>query len=280
MRLFLFLWLFASISSTTFAQTRLGVFTGVANYMGDLVEAPYASPRAAFGLSLNVPVGPRLNLRAGLTFAKVAGADSLSSNALYRSRNLNFQSPVTEFSLVGEYNLFNLDNLKWTPYAFAGVAVFHYNPFTYDGPNKIHLQPLGTEGQGIASYNRQPYSLTSFAIPFGGGIKFVLSDKVNLGIEAGLRKTFTDYLDDVSTVYADGGDLLKAHDQRAVDLAFRGDEVRGSTATYPGKGDVRGSAKSKDYYYFTGIHLTFALDNGDGFFRGKSRSGLGCPKVN
>lgn len=257
----------------------MGVYAGVANYTGDLVETPYASPRAAFGLSLNVPVGNRLNIRTGLTFAKVAGADSLSSNAAYRARNLSFGSPVTEFSLLGEYNLFNLDNMRWTPYAFAGVAVFHFNPFAYDGQRKVYLQPLGTEGQGIAGYNRQPYPLTGVALPFGGGVKFVLSEAVNLGIEAGLRKTFTDYLDDVSTAYADAGDLFKAHGPEAVNLAFRGDEVRGSTAGYPVRGNARGSAKSKDYYYFTGLHLTFTVGNGDGLFHGRGKRSYGCPSV-
>lgn len=267
------------IAATASAQMRLGVFTGVANYLGDLNETPYQSPRGAFGLSANFPLGPRLTFRAGLTFAKVAGADSLSAKAAFRVRNLSFASPVTEFSLLGEYNLFNLDNTRWTPYAFAGVAVYHFNPFTYDGPQKVYLQPLGTEGQGIAAYNRSPYSLTGFAIPFGGGLKFALSDKINLGLEAGLRKTFTDHLDDVSTTYADAGDLLKAHGQEAVNLAFRSDEVRGSTAPYPAKGEPRGSAKAKDYYYFTGLHLTFTVGDGNGFFRSRGKRGYGCPSV-
>lgn len=272
--------LLVCLSATAFAQPRMGVWAGVANYMGDLVEAPYASPRAAFGLSLTFPVGDRLSIRGGLSFAKVAGADSLSSKAADRARNLSFGSPVTEFSLLGEYNLFNLDNTRWTPYAFAGVAIFHFNPFTYDGQQKVYLQPLGTEGQGIVTYNRQPYSLTGFAIPFGGGLKFMLSDNVNLGIEAGLRKTFTDYLDDVSTTYIDAGDLFKAHGQEAVNLAFRGDEVRGSTTAYPATGELRGSAKSKDYYYFTGLHLTFTLGNGgDGIFHSRGKKGYGCPSV-
>lgn len=268
------------LSSVSFSQVRLGTYAGIANYAGDLVKTPYASSRAALGLSLNFPVGNRLSIRAGLTFAKVAGADSLSSTVVDRARNLNFQSPLTELCLAAEYNLFNLDNIRWTPYAFAGVAAFQFNPFTYSGQRKIYLRPLGTEGQGIATYNRQPYSLTGFAIPVGGGLKFALSDNVNLGIEAGLRKTFTDYLDDVSTTYADAGDLFKAHGQEAVDLAFRGDEIAGSAAAYPARGEIRGGAKSKDYYYFTGLHLTFTLGDGSGgLFRSRGKKGYGCPSI-
>ncbi len=274
----LFFIVFALATAAT-AQTRLGVFGGIANYQGDLVEGIYVSPRAAIGFTAAFQVGPRLSVRAGLTFAKVAGADSLNSKVSARSRNLNFQSPVTELSLMAEYNLFNLDNLRWTPYVFAGLAGYHFNPYTYNGNRKTYLQPLGTEGQGISGYSSKLYSLGGLAIPFGGGIKYALSDKVHLGLEAGLRKLFTDYLDDVSGNYADEGDLLYMRGQQAVDLAFRGDEVPGSSQLYPPKGDQRGSPKSKDYYYFTGLHLTFSIGDGDGglFGGGRGKKGYGCP---
>lgn len=276
---FLFLSFTLCIAAAASAQIRLGVFGGIANYQGDLVAKPFASPRAAVGVSATLPVTEKFSLRAGLTFARIAGADSLNSSAAFRSRNLSFQSPITELSLLGEYNLFNLDNRRWTPYVFAGIAGFGYNPFTYEGRRKVYLKPLSTEGQGIAGYNREHYALTGFAIPFGGGVKFALGDNVNLGLEAGLRKTFTDYLDDVSTTYADAGDLLKARNQQAVNLAFRGDELPGSTQTYPARGEPRGSAKSKDYYYFTGLHLTFNLGSGGGLFRSRGKRSYGCPQV-
>lgn len=263
------------IATIATAQTRLGVFAGIANYQGDLVHSVFASPKAAVGISAAFTVSPRLSIRTGLTFAKVAGADSLSSE-YYRGRNLSFQSPVTELSLMAEYNLFNLDNIKWTPYAFAGISGYHFNPFTYDGVGrKIYLQPLGTEGQGISGYNAKLYALNGFAIPFGGGIKVMLSDKIQLGFETGLRKLFTDYLDDVSGNFADPQDLLQARGQQAVDLAFRGDEVAGSTQAYPPKGETRGSPRRKDYFYFTGLHLTFEI--GDGLFSGRGKKGYGCP---
>jgi hypothetical protein len=41
------------------------------------------------------------------------------------------------------------------------------------------------------------------AIPFGIGAKMNVSKKVGIGLEWGPRKTFTDYLDDVSGTYPD-----------------------------------------------------------------------------
>lgn len=267
------------LATTAFSQFRLGVFGGVANYHGDLQERLWHTPRGAFGLTGTFTLSDRFNLRAGLTFAQLAAADSTSKQSDLRARNLSFQTALTEFSLVGEYNFFNLDQIRWTPYVFAGLAVFHYNPYTYDAAGRqVFLQPLGTEGQGVQGYG-QPYSLTQFALPFGGGVKFNLTDRIQLGLEAGLRKTFTDYLDDVSSGYAAPTDLAAGPGgQRAVDLSYRGDELPGGDPNYPAKGFPRGGAQFKDYYYFTGLHLNFVL-GGDGDSRRDRRSGYGCPTV-
>ena len=276
MRKLLVLSLAVFVSSQTFSQFRLGVFGGLANYHGDLQERVFQNAKSTFGLTGTFTLSDRFNLRAAFTLGKLAGADSLSKQPELRARNLNFQSRISEFSLLAEYNVFNLDQIRWTPYVFAGLALFHYNPYTFDATNKlVYLQPLGTEGQGIQGYPSQPYSLTQFAIPFGAGIKYAISDKVHLGLETGLRKTFTDYLDDVSTNYADANDLLTARGPVAVDLAYRGDELPNGDMNYPAKGQTRGGAKYKDYYYFTGLHLTFKLGSGEG----RNKSGTGCPTV-
>ena len=282
MRIFNLLLLLLIFQISSFAQSQIGIFGGVANYNGDLVEKLYQSPRAAVGLTFGYQISSRINLRAGLTFAKVAGADSLNKQQDLRNRNLNFQSPVSEFSLVGEFNTFNLEDKKWTPYVFAGIAVFKYNPYTFDrNGNKTYLQPLSTEGQGLPGYSpSSPYGLTQFAIPFGAGIKYNLSDKFRLGMEVGLRRTFTDYLDDVSGNYADQNDLLTYRGSLAADLAYRGDEVPGGDLNYPSKADIRGSSKYKDYYYFSGLHLVYLLgEGGGGGGKAARKKGYGCPTV-
>src|SRR6185295_9077554 len=99
------------------------------------------------------------------------------------------------------------------------------------------------EGQGIAGYQRSPYALTQFAIPLGGGVKYALTSNIHTGLEIGIRKLFTDYLDDVSTTYADPNDLLAAKGQLAVDMSYRGDEIAGGDPNYPTKGAQRGGSK-------------------------------------
>ncbi|RYZ47275.1 MAG: hypothetical protein EOO14_23710, partial [Chitinophagaceae bacterium] len=174
----------------TAQRLHLGVFAGGANYLGELNDKLYKRTKLAGGVSLNYEVSDRFMLRGGLTLGKVEGADKYSgTESAKQIRNLSFQSNITEFSLIGELTAFNLYNIRWSPYAFGGIAVYHFNPFITDSGSKIYLQPLGTEGQGLAQYpDRKPYALTQFSIPFGGGIKYNINDNVRIGFEVGLRR--------------------------------------------------------------------------------------------
>ena len=276
---------FLFISQTVFAQFHIGVFAGGANYLGDLNDKLYKKTKPAIGLSLNYEVSDRFMLRSGFTFGKLEGGDQFSgSDFLKQHRNLTFKSSITEFSLIGELTVFNLYNIRWSPYGFAGIAVFHFNPYVQDSGSKVFLQPLSTEGQGLPSNNQNPYKLTQLAIPFGGGVKFNLNDNIRLGVEVGLRRLFTDYLDDVSGFYADETELLNAKGPTAVRLSYRGDEVPGEVSGYPDngyatKGAERGNPKTKDWYYFTGLHLTFRLGGGYGKTSASGSGKYGCPKV-
>jgi hypothetical protein len=272
------------LSHITFAQSfHLGLFGGISNYQGDLIDKYYIGKLAkpAIGLTGMYDLSDRVSLRAGLTFAKIAGSDKYISKENLIARNLSFESRITEFSLLGEFNVFNLNSIRWSPYFFGGLAVFKFNPYTYDTSNtKYYLKPLSTEGQGLDQYpESKPYSLTQFAIPFGGGIKYAINDRFRIGLELGFRKTFTDYLDDVSTNYADAADLFAARGAKAVELAYRADELPGGNPTYPAKGAQRGGSKQQDLYYFTGFHLTYRLGAGEGFMGGGNKKGLGCPIV-
>jgi hypothetical protein len=279
--LFLLLGITIIVQSQT---TTLGVFGGVSNYLGDLTEKLYQNSRAAVGINLDRQITRRISLRAGLTFGKVAAADSTNPREDFRLRNFSFQSTISELSLVAEVNTLDMSYKRWSPYLFGGFAVFHFNPYTFNQQGlQIYLQPLSTEGQGLPGYSQKPYARTQWAIPFGGGIKYNISDNVRIALEIGLRKLFTDYLDDVSGNYADPNDLLTANGQQSVDLSYRGDEVPGGNPVYPSKADTRGSPKYKDYYYFSGVHLSFLLPDAKSRERSFAATGrnkqYGCPTV-
>jgi len=116
----------------------------------------------------------------------------------------------------------------------------------------------------------------------GGGLKYAISDRIRIGLEIGLRKLFNDYLDDVSKFYPDPNDLLAGRGQLSVDMSYRGDELPDGDPAFPPKSIQRGNEKLKDWYYFTGLHLTFRLGNtnGVGTHMAKwSKKKYGCPAV-
>ena len=280
------------LSCVAFSQSiHVGLFGGLSAYNGDLTDKlfPKKVTNGAIGVTANYELTEQLMIRAGFTYTVVGGADRFSTNDSLIARNLAFETKIYEFSALGEYYFFNLNEQKFSPYIFGGLALYHFNPYAFNGSTeKIFLQPLSTEGQGLSQYpDRKPYALTQLAVPFGGGVKYAFTERFRLGLELGFRKLFTDYLDDVSSSYADQNDLLAEKGQLAVDMAYRGDELPGGNPNYPSKGAQRGGASHKDWYYFLGLHLTYRLGGGDGNGGGgyggtRMKGGkkkFGCPTV-
>jgi hypothetical protein len=106
-------------------------------------------------------------------------------------------------------------------------------------------------------------------------MKMPLSDNINVGLEVGFRKLFTDYLDDVSGTYIDENLLLANRGSKSVELSYSCGEVKGGSPVYPTAGTQRGNPKLKDWYYFTGLTLSFRLLNGN---LGGSGKEISCPK--
>lgn len=228
---------------------------GLANYQGDLQAKAITMKKAKFlgSLGAHYDLTEHITARTFLSFSSITGDDK-TGTAKMKERNLNFASNLFEWELSAQYNILSLNNNWCTPYVFAGVGVFGYKPYTFaqDG-SKINLQPLSTEGQGLPD-GAKPYKLVQLCIPLGIGALYAVNEDIRVGFELGYRKTFTDYLDDVSGDYFDEGALFAAKGQTAVDIAYRGDEV--GMGPYPPAKSPRGSAKFKDAYYYGAITVT------------------------
>lgn len=265
----------SGFSAARAQDVHISLLGGASNYMGDLQPKKFTleQAHAAFGAGLNVELSEHWMIRLHALVAKVSGSDKGSLNA---DRNLSFSTPITEVMLAAEYDLFSLYERSLTPFAYAGIAGYKFDPSALDATGKkVALQPLGTEGQGFY-LGRKKYSLTQMAIPIGGGLKMALNDDIRLRFELGLRVLMTDYLDDVSDTYADRAQLLAANGAKAVEMAFRGYEVK-PTLIYPPAGSKRGNPKIKDFYYYGGLGLSFRLGSGSGGGGGGKKSKLGCP---
>ncbi|HEY0677434.1 MAG TPA: DUF6089 family protein [Chitinophagaceae bacterium] len=259
------------------AQNRmhLTLSGGFFNYYGDLQSKPLTLDQAhgAFGIGMKYDITSHFAVRGGLFYGRLS-ADDKNNKASLQPRNLNFHSRVYELNAFGEYAFFDLQNKRFTPYVFGGLAVFRFNPYTHDSTGvKYFLRPLSTEGQGLSVNGRKEYKLTQLAIPFGAGLRLRVSDQVTLAYEFNLRKTFTDHLDDVSTNYTDPAVLLAERGAKAVELSYRGGELKDGNPVYPA-GEVRGGASSKDWYYFSGLTVTIGIGNS---LLGGGKGRTACP---
>jgi len=267
--------LFASAQPFSF-----DIYAGTGHYAGDLQTKRFDLNQAqiALGAGLSYAFTPKWSLRGAANYIRLYGADvKPSASKSATDRNLMFKTAVWEAQLAVEYQLLDIEERGFSPYVFAGIAAFHYNPYAYDNTgNKVFLRSLATEGQGLSAYpEKQLYKNKQFAIPFGGGIKLALSDRLQLGVEVGLRKLFTDYLDDVSGTYADSSILAGARGPQAAAFAFRGKELDPNTP-YPAEGSIRGNPSNKDWYFTAGIRFNYRFGGGNNG-SGSKRSKMGCP---
>lgn len=209
------------------AQTHeIGPFMGISYYMGDLVQSRiFSTPGYNFGVNYRYNMNQRFAIKIAVHYGQISGDSKFNKKSL-QYKNLSFHSNILDVEAGLEINFLEYmpgsTKHRFTPYIFGGLSMFRFNPKAFYQGQEYELQPLGTEGQGITAYpDKTPYKLSSFAIPFGFGFKFNVSKRVSIGLEWGLRKTFTDYLDDVSSRYADPALLYAEKGAAAAALSNR-----------------------------------------------------------
>ncbi len=213
-------------------------------------------------------------LRLEGTFGQISANDNVLSKvspldiAYQRyNRNTSFRSKISEVSLTLElhplfifinYQERESDPPRLSPYLLAGVGYYTFNPQTELNGKWIDLQPLSTEGQGFTKYtDKKVYKLQQMNFPLGLGLKYELSDLVNLRGEFVYRVLTTDYLDDVSTTYSDP---LWYNDY------FTGTKLANAVALsdrqltkVTGVGGKRGSPKQKDAFFTMNLKLSLNI---------------------
>lgn len=243
-----------------------GVFFGLSNYNGDLAyrNLEHTEAHLAYGIFGRYNLHEHVSLKSNLYVATVSGNDLNAGSITVRQRNLSFRSTIVEFGILPEINIHKFvlkSSHIVTPYIYTGVNLFYFNPKAFYDGQWVTLQPLGTEGQGLPGRPTK-YNRIALAIPGGLGVKVQINAKTTLEFEMGMRYTFTDYLDDVSTTYPDLGLLEAVSGQLAVALSDRTSEYTGEPVDR--KADsARGNPTYNDYYYFMGFSIAIYLDNPD-----------------
>ncbi len=235
--------------------------------------------KLAFGFYAAAHPSELIGIRLSANFGSVEGDDNYitakgGEEIARLNRNLNFKSSITEANLMLELYptvLFEDEPTetqgRLRPYGVIGVGVFHFNPMgQYVDPNTsqttwVYLQPLHTEGEGFVA-NRPNYNLTQLNIPMGVGLKYYVSDKLNLGLELLYRKTFTDYIDDVSTTFVDPAVLaanLPSGTAMIATAMSNKSPLQGIPGSNYNPGDKRGDPTQNDAYFTLGIKVGFRL---------------------
>ena len=302
--LFLF-FLLAGLSSPAqsiaYGKVEAGVGIGPLIFLGDLggnlgkgttfiKDVNLSLTNLAKGVYLNVYPVEWFGFRVAINHGRLEGADSLISDKggweTYRKvRNLHFRSQLTEVYAAAEiYPTFFLERYeglagKFRPYGVLGIGVFKFNPQAlYYSPNGttrwVDLQPLRIEGQGMAEYPTRPmYKLTQLEIPMGFGAKYYLTDDFYLGVEVLHRKTFTDYVDDVSTTYINPDFFDKYLQPQDVAVAKQV-YYRGVNAANlrPANGEMRGQKRNNDSFFSSILRCGWRM------YKDVTPAQLRCPK--
>lgn len=240
------------LSSGASAQTmEVGGFAGTSYYIGELNPGlPFNQTQFAYGALVRYNLNARWALKFNYYRGQLQGSDATGGSV--KDRDLNFKSKINDFSLVAEFNFWEYytgsKKSYFTPFIFGGLSYFNFKSTSYSG---VDLQSIGTEGQNVGFDGRSPYKQYSFAMTFGFGIKYSVSERIGLAFECGMRKTFTDYIDDISTSYYLEGQNIDPNNQGQVlsDPTMSHDEYM-----------QRGNDQNKDWYNYTGISITYKFD--------------------
>lgn len=262
-------------------KVETGIDFGPSFFLGDLggnvgkgthfvKDLNYNFTKLMKGAFITVYPAGWIGFRLSADYTYLEGSDAVIStkgvDELWRKqRNLDFKTDIWELQFGAEifptmlFNKYSDYAPRLRPYGFIGGGIFHFNPkgsLTDANGNTTWyaLQPLRTEGQGMAEYPQsKPYKLTQFNIPIGMGLKFYASDRVNVSTEFLYRKSFTDYIDDVSTTTIDPVYFSKYLSPADAAIATRisdktiGIVTPGVTRYAPGT--QRGNPKNKDAYF-------------------------------
>ncbi|QQR85783.1 MAG: hypothetical protein IPJ76_14405 [Flavobacteriales bacterium] len=298
----------ALLSASAKAQYAwdIGFHLGGANYLGEMggKEKPrrdfiwdlkLSQTRWAIGGFARRKINRTISINAGLMYLRIQGADDLSIYQPRRYRNLNFRNDIFELYVRGELTLYHDNDIggrgryknDFKLFAYVGAAVFYHNPKgQYVGTDNnvlsngewVSLRPLRTE--------LVDYSPIGFSIPAGLGFHLTFKRRHRIGWDFGWRTTFTDYLDDASTVYQDpnlmpdgnGGAASYMYDQSGPALAeaYSNDPNLASWWPYQygweeersdGRDNIRGDPTHNDSYLTMTLTYSYVLKGQSNFYR-------------
>ncbi len=191
---------------------------GVANVLGDMggkeltrrdfvADLKFQQTRQSANGFARYKISQLFSVKAGINYQCLRGADSLSSNPGRYWRNLSFRNQTWEAAATCQFFFYEVNDLGHTyrykdnfrAYIGLGIGALYHNPKAYYQGEWVKLRPLMTENHA--------YTKVTMTIPAEVGFYFTINKHYRIGWNLCWRTTFSDYLDDVSTQYADPATL-------------------------------------------------------------------------
>lgn len=277
-----------SLSGYSQYYVDYGISAGASNYFGEfgggkgegrgfLADMEFSFTRWTLGGFYRYRISSKIALKASLNYIRLSGDDAKSGNRTRGARNLNFINDMFELSVNGEYYIYKVNDVGGTGryrtdfniYLYGGIGAFYSNP---KGQHAVSGDWVSLRGLNSES---KSYSVINLAIPLGIGFYYTLDRKYRIGMEIGWRTTFTDYIDDASTVYANDYDgITNKTDQALLDqinadngLVY-GDKEFISLGNFS-TGSKRGNDEYNDSYMTATVNLSWAIRGRSKFYKAK-----------
>jgi len=268
---------------------------GASNFLGDLgggsgigthgiKDFEFRSTRPTLMLGYKYMVTPTISVKGSIITSYLSGDDALTTEFARNNRNLSFRSGLLELGASVEFypwtertsTKFKVRGAKGnrknslSPYFVVGVGFAMFNPKTQFNGSWVSLQPLGTEGQGLAG-RPEKYKRYTMSFPVGIGVKYLLNRSWSVGFEMSLRYTLSDYIDDVSGSYYLPSEIEKANGSTAAILSDRSLNpslgITGVLSSSNGTNNYlqRGNPNYNDAYSFAIFSVHYRLIKGAKF---------------
>jgi len=250
-----------------------GIKLGGTNYLGEIggkektrrnfiMDMKISQTSWVFGGYARYKFSKSIAANVSVNYGRIQGDDNKSTNLGRSTRNLRFRNNILDITARGEYYFFEANDvggkgrywLDLKAFAHLGVTGFRHNPKgSFDGFSWTPLQPLQTEGV--------KYSKWGLGIPGGLGVYFTYKRKHRIGWDVTWTTTFTDYLDDISTVFAQGPNDGSIGNQSG--LISTDENLLGSFDI----GEKRGDPTHNDTYMFTTLSYGYLIRGSNSFYR-------------
>ncbi len=272
---------FAQMSSG-FYKSDIGLKLGAANYLGEIGgkekdrrnfiwDMKIPQTKTSFGFFGRKRFHDYVAGSVAVNFNRIKGDDNLSTNVGRVGRNLRFRNDIIDLTLRAEGYFYKISDVgnrgryyaSFETYGHFGVTGFMSNPKgSLDGTKWTPLRPLKTEGVDYKKYG--------IGIPVGLGFYFTYKRKHRIGWDLTWVTTFTDYLDDISGVYAKPEDMGTTE---AAQYANQSAAVTSGThlANYL-PGQKRGDPTHNDSYMYTTLSYSYVLKGRYKGFASSSRN--------